>query len=302
MEQLYVCSKPIPDENNNMQQHLLGILTKDENDYIFEYKLGEEFPDMLLKLTFFPDINKMYRNDEVRELLDEHLPSENSTEFIKQLLKKANMTKYDEWEWLKTFEPDDYTTETYLYETLSDNIICHNIDENKDEDINDFDDGFIDESTDDTDDFDDGFIDESKDEDINDFDDGFIDESKDEDINNFDDGFIDESKDEDINDFDDGFIDESKDTINTIKTIISNKPVTIISEHTKPIIKTQQQSRPAIVSISVKTKNMQKKSVQPFNSFTEPLPDVISEMQKRLKENQQQREEKLKNIITNNKT
>lgn len=126
MRKMYVCSRPIKDADGNCYRHLLGILSQDENkNYQFEYALGDEQNNNNLLLPFFPDANKIYNDHDTRLLLDEYLPSENDTPFINQIVKQAGLKKYDEWEWLRTFEPVDENSETILYETLPDNVIVH---------------------------------------------------------------------------------------------------------------------------------------------------------------------------------
>lgn len=126
MRKMYVCSRPIKEADGNCYRHLLGILSQDENkNYQFEYALGDEQNNNNLLLPFFPDANKIYNDHDTRLLLDEYLPSENDTPFINQIVKQAGLKKYDEWEWLRTFEPVDENSETILYETLPDNVIVH---------------------------------------------------------------------------------------------------------------------------------------------------------------------------------
>lgn len=126
MRKMYVCSRPIKEADGNYYRHLLGILSQDENkNYQFEYALGNEQDNNSLLLPFFPDANKIYNDHDTRLLLDEYLPSENDTPFINQIIKQAGLKKYDEWEWLRTFEPVDENSETILYETLPDDVIVH---------------------------------------------------------------------------------------------------------------------------------------------------------------------------------
>ena len=126
MRKMYVCSRPIKEADGNYYRHLLGILSQDENkNYQFEYALGDEQDNNSLLLPFFPDANKIYNDHDTRLLLDEYLPSENDTPFINQIIKQAGLKKYDEWEWLRMFEPVDENSETILYETLPDDVIVH---------------------------------------------------------------------------------------------------------------------------------------------------------------------------------
>lgn len=140
MRQLYVCSKPFLGEDNTLHRHLLGILSQNDNgEYQFEYKLGTDNKTNRLLLPIFPKKDKIYKNNDARLLLDDYLPSEHDTAFMREIMKRAEMTRYDEWEWLKTFEQDDENAETKLYETLPDNVICHeslNTDSNNTADCN----------------------------------------------------------------------------------------------------------------------------------------------------------------------
>lgn len=123
---LYVCSRPMTSEDGTSKRHLLGILTlNDNNDFQFEYKLGNESNDVNLLLSIFPDGNKIYDNQDARLLLDDYLPSETNTTFVRQILKQAGINRYDEWEWLRIFEPVDENAETQLFETLPENVIIH---------------------------------------------------------------------------------------------------------------------------------------------------------------------------------
>ena len=124
MKKMFVCTKPIVEPNGELQQHLLGILSQNEKgEYSFQYKLGPN--DNGLLLPIFPDKDKIYSDHDTHLLLDDYLPSENDTSFMKEILKKSGMKEYDEWEWLRTFESIDENTSTRLYETLPDNVIVH---------------------------------------------------------------------------------------------------------------------------------------------------------------------------------
>ena len=105
---------------------MLGILTQnDDKSFQFEYKLGSESDNVNLLLSIFPDGNKIYDDQDARLLLDDYLPSETNTAFVRQILKQAGINRYDEWEWLKAFEPVDENAETRLFEILPENVIVH---------------------------------------------------------------------------------------------------------------------------------------------------------------------------------
>ena len=126
MKQLYVCSRSIVGEDGTRHRHLLGILSQnDDKRFSFEYRLGKECSNSSLLLPIFPDGEKKYSDHDVRLLLDDYLPSENDTAFIRQILKQTKMQKYDEWAWITAFESSDDNSETKLYETLPDDIIIH---------------------------------------------------------------------------------------------------------------------------------------------------------------------------------
>lgn len=126
MKHLFVCSRPIIDSKNEYHRHLLGILLQDDNGkYSFEYKLTDSVDTDYLLLPIFPIKNKIYGDRDTHLLLDDYLPSENDTNFIKTILKQSNLSEYDEWEWLKAFDTADDNSETILYETLPSDVICH---------------------------------------------------------------------------------------------------------------------------------------------------------------------------------
>lgn len=142
MRKLYVCSRPLIDSDNTKHRHLLGILSQHNGKYQFRYILDDDASSGLL-LSMFPDKNKIYDDKDTHLLLDDYLPSENDTAFMREILRKTGLSHYDEWEWLKTFDSADDNAETRLYETLPDDVIIHgNIDcfvngENTNDDMTD---------------------------------------------------------------------------------------------------------------------------------------------------------------------
>lgn len=155
---LFVCSRLIADSNDTYHRHLLGILSQDDNGkYSFEYKLGDDENTDHLLLPIFPLKNKIYDDRDTHLLLDDYLPSENDTVFIKTILARNEMSEYDEWEWLKAFDTADDNADTILYETLPNDIICHEdiseyINDSTDADTYDDDDEYENADIDDTDD------------------------------------------------------------------------------------------------------------------------------------------------------
>lgn len=296
VKSLYVCSKPIADSNGELKQHLLGILSQDDKgEYQFEYKLGNTPDTDRFLLSIFPVKNKTYHYNEARLLLDDYLPSENDTTFIKTILDKAGMTEYNEWEWLKTFESDD-DAETCLYETLPDDIICHeNInrksEENNIENSSEMNENDTNPNIDD-DIFDDN-VDISEIIDINDDIFGNIDDFEDDYDDNSD---TDDIFDADIYSLSDNEIAELYDDLdilfdddfdNTQKTETNNNIEINSIEPTVTVIKK---------TITTKVK----KSSDP-NDFIAPSPPDPSEIIKqRLEENIKQRQTKLKKSLSAN--
>lgn len=119
---LYVCSRAMLNAEGLLQRHLLGLLSYDGTEYQFQYLLDEKSTYLILPI--FPDKDRIYKGEDVRQLLDDFLPSEKNTAYINEILNKIGASEYDEWIWLKTFEPID-ETETRLYETLPDDVIIH---------------------------------------------------------------------------------------------------------------------------------------------------------------------------------
>jgi len=134
MRKLYVCSKPFPDENGELRPRLIGILTelkpgvspRQNGEYQFEYKLGGTFPEDIVRLTSFPDINKTYKGFEVMGFMKKWLPS-HDFDGLDDILKRAETSfeNYDEWAVLKTFALSDGQKHAYLYETLPKDVIMY---------------------------------------------------------------------------------------------------------------------------------------------------------------------------------
>ena len=128
MRQLYVCSRPLLDHDGTMHRHLIGILSQtDDRKFSFQYRLDDSIDSNRLILQIFPYKNKIYTDRETRVLLDDYLPSENDTAFIASIVKRLGLPRYDEWAWLTSFESDDIDAETCLLETLTDDIIRHDL-------------------------------------------------------------------------------------------------------------------------------------------------------------------------------
>lgn len=288
MRQLYVCSRPLLDKDGTMHQHLIGVLSKLDNDeYRFEYKLDNSIESSRLLLPIFPDINKVYNDAETRVLLDDYLPSENDTAFIAEILKKSGMKQYDEWTWLLTFESDDANAETFLYEELPNDVIRHDIKFELDDEKN-----FSQNSKENADnvctdeaDFDDTLLDED-----------FIDELPFDDIeaesfekDNADDNFDTEFPEDS---FDDVLVNiEDNDSLQTAITLPNNTSSVI--KTAKFIEKLDPKPQSTVKIVTIQTTRKRKKQ-NDIDDFIEPPPESpFEKMQQRLLENQKLRKERL---------
>lgn len=288
MRQLYVCSRPLLDKDGAMRQHLIGVLSKLDNDeYRFEYKLDNSIESSRLLLPIFPDINKVYNDAETRVLLDDYLPSENDTAFIAEILKKSGMKQYDEWTWLLTFESDDANAETFLYEELPNDVIRHdikfelddkkNLSQNSEENADnvctdeaDFDDTLLDED----------FIDELPFDDI---------EAESFEKDNADDNFDTEFPEDS---FDDVLVNiEDNDSLQTAITLPNNTSSVI--KTAKFIEKLDPKPQSTVKIVTIQTTRKRKKQ-NDIDDFIEPPPESpFEKMQQRLLENQKLRKERL---------
>lgn len=291
MQRLYVCSRPLLGKDGELHQHLIGMLKKlDNGDYQFEYRLDDSIESNRLILPIFPDRHKIYNDAETRVLLDDYLPSENDTAFITEILKKSGLDHYDEWTWLLTFDSDDANTETFLYETLPEEIIRHDNGV-----IDDIDDDFLDET-------DNSNCEKDNFEEIN--------ESFDEtdDILSEKDSFIDElifaefagfnENGDDVELPDDDFSDVLGDN-NTLdsKTIIPDD--THIIQSASLIKELTPKPKNTVKTVTVQTTYKRKKRYD-VEDFIEPPPESpIEKLQQRLLENQRLRQEKLAEQLKN---
>jgi hypothetical protein len=112
MRKLYLLSKPL-----NNTPILIGVLSENNGEFRFEYKLGGEFPYWWLAIEEFPNCNKIYDDKETRKYVNRIIPEPNSV-YINNFLKNANLEKYDEWGLLKYCGAFDFRDETTLTETL----------------------------------------------------------------------------------------------------------------------------------------------------------------------------------------
>lgn len=306
MKQLYVCSKPILSKDGNLHRHLLGTLSQlDDGTYRFEYDLDDSPESFGLLLPIFPEKDKIYNDAETRVLLDDYLPSENDTAFISEILKKSDLSEYDEWTWLQTFDSDDSDSETCLYETLPDDVIRH---DTSDESINDdFDFGNFDI---------DDFKEEPPEEELEEpeeeleenFDDLDIFEDEDDenndDLSEFDDfpdleddplGYLDDA---DYDVLDDLFAPTEQNTVQAVQAEPTVPAVSITPPITEPV-KPETPKKPTVTII--KTVYKKKKRAIANDDFIEPPPESpIDIMQKKFLEGQRQRQTALAEQLKNN--
>lgn len=292
MKKMFVCSRPLIESDNTCHRHLLGILYQDDNGkYQFRYTLGNENNNRLL-LSIFPDKDKIYGDRDTRLLLDDYLPSENDTIFMKEILNKMGMKEYDEWEWLKAFESTDENAETKLYETLPNDIIIH-------EDINNRDD-LIEENTDE-------YETETDDDELmaDDYDDECLPDGDILTHTEIPDTFDDEIENE-FDELSDAFVfdDEIKETNDTVSINDFAEPNTIgdtIPETFTEISKKQEAA--TIKIITKKITRRVKKSDDPNDFILPPPEDPYETIQQRLENNIKQRQEALnKKLVGTNQT
>jgi hypothetical protein len=117
MRKLYVLSK-----NLGGEQWLIGELSEENGEYAFEYKLGGKLPRWYLRLDDFPDINRVYRGEEVRGFIDRIIPAPDD-EYIEFALESAGLSQYDEWAFLKYCGKNDPQERAYLREALPEGIM-----------------------------------------------------------------------------------------------------------------------------------------------------------------------------------
>ena len=299
MKQLYVCSGPVL-EDGNLRRHLLGILSQYENgEYSFEYRLGNKADTDRLLLPIFPDKNKTYETRECHLLLDDYLPSENDTAFIKSILDKTGMEEYDEWEWLKTFESDD-ESDTKLYETLPDDIIRHDINDEISDNQEDV------ETDDEFDEFDefDNFVnlddfDEIEFEDVD-----FDDEKPIVETTSYDDSILNSQKTETISDISDNDFDDDFEALFDEFEDFDNFDELESDDFDKSETNDDAQNKQAHVStVIVTTKTVTtkvKKSKNPNNFISPPPTNPFDELQKKLEQNTIQRQKKLEQLLKSN--
>lgn len=283
MRQLYVCSRPILSSDGKAHRHLIGILSQnDDGEYQFEYKLDDSVICNSLILSIFPNVDKVYNDAETRILLEDYFPSENDTVFMRDILKKSGFKHYDEWEWLKTFESDDTDSETVLYETLPEDVICH---------IPEITEGDIENDVTDSENWDtksDDLIEKYEDFEFPDFDENKPENTEDEELDDLDDLNLDELFGPDNSMFDDDEPSVIQNAVNLEKTQPDNR------QESKP------KSQKTVTTI-VKTTVYKRKKTNSVADFIEPPPESPMDiLQQRLIENQKKRQEELAKKLKEN--
>lgn len=277
MKQLYVCSRPMLSSDGTEHRHLIGILSQlDDGEYQFEYKLQNTAECESLILPIFPNLYRTYNDAETRVLLDDYLPSENDTAFMREILKKTGLDHYDEWEWLRVFESADSDSETILCETLPEDIIRHD----------DFHDEMSTES-DNEDDFDDEYYENEFEDDETSSED--TEELIDDDISAIIENLDDSSDDSDDEDSD--LLDIPEDMFADIEPEFISNAINLETTETTQAKKPKTQN--TITTVIIKTTHKRKRT-NTIEDFIEPAPESPMELlQQRLEANQKKRQEEL---------
>lgn len=282
MQQLYVCSRPLLGKNGEMQQHLIGMLSKlDNGEFQFEYKLDDSIESNRLLLSIFPDKHKIYNDTETRILLDDYLPSENDTAFITEILKKSGLKQYDEWTWLLTFDSDDVNTETFLYEELPPDVIRHDITDNTSDDTEFF-------NEDDNENADSVCTNETNFDDIL-FDEDFMDDLPFDDIKA-------KNSDTETDDLEPEFPEDNFEDVtasHNTQPVINLPNNSDIIKSGEFIEKLDPKPRNTVKIVTIKT-TRKRRTQTDIDDFIEPPPESpIDKIQQRLIENQKLRQERL---------
>lgn len=283
MQQLYVCSRPLLSKNGEMQQHLIGVLSKlDNGEFQFEYKLDNSIECNRLLLSIFPDKNKIYNDAETRILLDDYLPSENDTAFITEILKKSGLKHYDEWTWLCTFDSDDANAETFLYEELPPDVVRHDIIDNTPDNTEN-------PNEDNTENTDSVYTNETNLDDIL-FNDDFMNDLS------FDDIETESSDDIELDDSEPEFPEDNFDDVitnNNTQPVINLPNNSNIIKSGEFIEKLDPKPRNTVKIVTIQTTRKRRKQTD-IDDFIEPPPESpIEKIQQRLLENQKIRQERL---------
>jgi hypothetical protein len=119
MRKLYLLSKPLQGV-----QHLIGILSENNGEYQFEYKLGGKLPKWFLSVEQFPEYSKVYSGDDVDKFIYSFIPKPND-DYIKGFLKAANLGKYDKWELIRYCGKYNPRTELCIVDCLPKEVVTY---------------------------------------------------------------------------------------------------------------------------------------------------------------------------------
>lgn len=98
------------------------MLSEENGVYSFEYRLGNTLPEWFLLIDEFPDITKKYTGNDVEKFIFRLIPRKDNV-YINELMKTAELSDYDVWEFLKVFGDKNMKQDDYLYESLPKEII-----------------------------------------------------------------------------------------------------------------------------------------------------------------------------------
>jgi hypothetical protein len=119
MRKLYLLSKPLQGV-----QHLIGILSEENGEYQFEYKLGGKLPKWFLSVEEFSEYNKIYSGKEVDNFIFSFVPKPNDP-YIKGFLNAANLDEYDKWELIRYCGKYNPRTELYIADSLPKEVVTY---------------------------------------------------------------------------------------------------------------------------------------------------------------------------------
>ena len=102
---------------------LIGILTENNGEYRFEYKLDGKVQKWFLVIKEFPDVTQVYTGEVVKKFVDCFVP-ERDHWGIDDYLEQAGLSEYDEWELLKFLGPRGIRSGNFfLHESLPEGVI-----------------------------------------------------------------------------------------------------------------------------------------------------------------------------------
>ena len=107
-------------------RRLIGVISEINGKYGFEYRLGGKLPEWFLLIDQFPDVTKIYNDEETRKFVMRFVPPKDFW-VIDEILKTHGLNEYNEWELLKAIGKiscgsiDLY----YLSEELSESVVVY---------------------------------------------------------------------------------------------------------------------------------------------------------------------------------